>query len=331
MTFKRIIIEAADAIAGKLLDAKLSQRRSLYPWQIDASESLLLPSDKAGGPANDDARLIDLEARYARFDPVVTTPLVWVNGKVSAEHLNRYRGDNHYVWQRGGINGNDLAYALSYYYHKAGTGADLLAKMNEDGAFGAITMEIDGRLVSRDLLDSVGEIEFLRRHVGVGEKPLCVLDVGAGYGRLAYRMSEAVEACVYATDAFATSTFLCEHYLAHRNSSAVTIPLDQVDHFLGSTKVDVATNVHSFSECRIEAIEWWTGRLARAGVQYLMVVPNAVAPTGEPRCLTNDGQDMEAVFEAGGYTLVVREPRHRDPLVQRFGLDPAQMNLFRLR
>ncbi|HUQ14123.1 MAG TPA: putative sugar O-methyltransferase [Novosphingobium sp.] len=331
MTLRRRTREAADVLVGKFLDAKLSQKSSLYPWQINASESLVTPGDSAGGPANDDARLADLELRYGRFDPTVTTPFVWVNGKVSAEDLSRYRGDNQYVWQRGGLNGNDLAYALSYYYLKSGTGADLLRKMNEDGAFGALTIEVDGRLVSRDLLDSVGEIDFLRRHVGLGEKPLSVLDVGAGYGRLAYRMTETVEAFVYATDAFATSTFLCEHYLAHRNSSAVTVPLDEVDDFLGSTNVDIATNIHSFSECRIEAVEWWIGRLAKAGVRYLMVVPNSVASTGEPRCLTNDRQDMEAVFEAAGYSLVAREPRHRDPLVQRFGLDAAQFNLFQLR
>jgi hypothetical protein len=120
-----------------------------------------------------------------------------------------------------------------------------------------------------------------------------------------------------------------ERYLAHLGSNAKVVPLDEVDDFLSATRIDVATNIHSFSECRLEAIEWWVTRLARAGVRYIMVVPNLVDP-GDGHCLTNAHEDMEEVFAEAGYVATVREPRHRDPQVQRYGVDPTWLNLFEL-
>ena len=298
---------------------KLLRTHSLYPWQVTADDGLAATQINQGPQADD--RLETLRKRYRQVDPRVTTPLEWDEGMVTADHLRNFRGDNPYVWQRVDRNANDVAYALTYYSLKSRS--DLIDRLQEDGAFGARTIEIDGRPVSRDLLDSVSEIDFLIRHFGTR---FSILDVGAGYGRLAHRLSEATDASIWTTDAFAPSTFLSEFYLDFRGARATVVPLDEIEGVLKQETFDVATNVHSFSECQPEAIEWWTERLASAGVRHLMSVPNA----GYPTCVTNAGKDMESIFARYGYDLVVREPRHPDPLVHQYGLDPSWFNLFRL-
>jgi hypothetical protein len=53
-------------------------------------------------------------------------------------------------------------------------------ELGNDGAFGAYTDDHGGRAVSRDMLDSVLEINFLEEQVGLSKLPqLSVLDIGA--------------------------------------------------------------------------------------------------------------------------------------------------------
>ena len=95
-------------------------------------------------------------------------------------------------WQRPGLNSNELAYVLAYLSLKSSSARALLDQLDEDGLFGAKTIEIDGRLVSRDLLDSVREIDFLKTHAGLDASTLSVLDIGAGDGYYVQRLSERV-------------------------------------------------------------------------------------------------------------------------------------------
>jgi SAM-dependent methyltransferase len=206
-----------------------------------------------------------------------------------------------------------------------------LEAIDEDGLFGVHTIEIDGRLVSRDLLDSVREVDFIRRHVNLDDPDTTILDIGAGYGRLAYRLKQAAadKARVFVTDAFAPSTFISEYYLRFRKVDVPVIPLTEIDLFLDRQPISLAVNIHSFSECRLEAIVWWLSRLAKTRVKYLLVIPNARDErTGA--CLTNAGENMEIIFERHGYVPHLREPRFSDPAVQRHGIDPAYLCLFRL-
>jgi SAM-dependent methyltransferase len=220
------------------------------------------------------------------------------------------------------------------YYHLLANGDDgLIDLLGEDGGFGAVTFAIDGRPVSRDLLDSVREIQFLRRHTALGTGRARILDIGAGYGRLAWRLEQASgeEVEIFATDAFAPATFIAEYYLRHRGATrAAAVPLDEVEALLAGTAIDLAVNVHSFSECTPDAIAWWAERLARHGVRQLMVIPNEGEHEGA-RCQIGRGIDMEAVLERFGYRVVVREPRYGDPIVQRYGIDPVYLHLFELR
>lgn len=315
---------------------RLMTRGGLYPWQMSPARGGSVgngevPDGAAEYLRYDNPRLVELLDRYSRFDPQVTAPAVWTEGTLNSDELLHFRGDNAFVWQLRGLNFNELTYAMSYYALKTGPASDLLAAFSEDGLFGAHCFKIDGRIVTRDLLDSVREVDFIRTHVGLQGRT--ILDIGAGYGRLAHRLSEAEPSLtVYATDAFAPSTFVAEYYLGFRGArQARALPLDEAEGLLRDKKVDLATNVHSFSECTPEAVAWWARRLAEAEVPRLMIIPNGEYFDLSQPCRYNGGKDMEATLGACGYTPVVRELRYADPAVQKYGVDPCQIALFELR
>lgn len=276
--------------------------------------------------------LLALEARYAAMDEAVTTPLIWDAAWLPDEELLWFRADSQFLWQVRGPHNHARAYRLTARHLEESGLGPLLDRLGEDGAFGAFLFRAGGRTVSRDLLNSAGEIDFLRRHAGLGEADLNILDIGAGYGRLAWRIEQATGegTRIFATDAVARASFVAEHYLRHRAAVRATmLPLDEVEALLAGTRIDLAVNVHSFSECRPEAIAWWVERLARAGVPKLMVVPNEYW-SGGANCETNEGVAMAPIFACHGYRPLVREPRYADPKVQRHGLDPTWLHLFGL-
>jgi len=242
-----------------------------------------------------------------------------------------FRGDNAYVYQVKNRRMNIIAYALTTYYVKSIDKLGLLEKLKEDDYFGVHSFTIDNRLVSRDLLDSITEIYFLEKHLNISSgKNLSILDIGAGYGRLAHRMLGALPNIVeyFCTDAFPISTFISEYYLRFRNleSKANVVPLDKIEYALRNRYVDIAVNIHSFSECTTIAIEWWLSVLAKHRVKNLMIVPN----TGDT-LQTNDGVDFSGIVEKHGYKLKAKEPKYRDPVVQQYAVYPAYHYLFELR
>ena len=101
---------------------------------------------------------------------------------------------------------------LTAYYLRSIDRLGLLERLKEDGLFGALTFPFDENMVlSRDLLDSVSEITFLEETISISKRDqLKVLDIGAGYGRFAHRLSASLPAIgkVICTDAVAESTFL---------------------------------------------------------------------------------------------------------------------------
>lgn len=338
---RRALVEMINERLLRGRDVRLVRASQLYPWQL-RMDSAAAPSAPASLTPDalayltpENPRLAELRQRYGRCEEAVTKPLLWVDAIVTQDDLKSFRGDNAYVWQLYELRGpqySELGYALTTYYTLSAPEAPFLARMSEDGAFGVHALEVAGRLVSRDILDSAREIAFLTQHVTPREGPLRVLDIGAGYGRLPHRLTEVLGDSVraYATDGFPTSSFLAEFYLRYRRTPAEMVPLDEFDGFIGKTPIDVAVNIHSFSECTLDAIEWWISRLARAGVPNLMVIPNEGARTALTTCRTIDGHDMEAIFTRYGYSCAAREFRYADPLVRIYGIDPAQLTLFRL-
>jgi hypothetical protein len=276
-------------------------------------------------------RLKELSTRYSLFNNKVTAPLVWTDDYVKPDDIKYFRGDNAYVWQLRGTNMNALGYTLATYYVKTIDTFGLLDKLKEDENFGIITFFIDNKIVSRDLLDSIIEIYFIEKHLKISSyNNLTILDIGAGYGRLADRTVNAFRniRSYFCTDAIATSTFISEYYLAYRKSDNKTkvIPLDEIENTLETQKVDIAVNIHSFSECKITAINWWLSLLENNKVKYLMIVHNS----GD-QLLTNDHQDFQTIIENHGYKLTVKEPKYRDPIVQKYAIMPDYYYLFELQ
>lgn len=238
------------------------------------------------------AQLQDLRRRYAEVRLPVAVHSVW-GGKKSAKgaqsnigwgglDLRRFRGHNAYVWDYAGQNlvMNQLRYHVYAECLRQDDPAGLLAKLDEDGAFGCFTYDHPSLgPVSRDRLDSVRELTFLQRCTGLLDHPeFRVLDVGAGYGRMAWRTLTAMPAlgaytCV---DAVPESTFLSRFFLKHRGLAdrAEVLALDELESRIAGRRYDLALNIHSFSECTFVAIEWWLRALCRLHVRYLMIVPN---------------------------------------------------------
>ena len=319
--------------------AEIVPTEILFEWQrarIDKAcwNDCPLPDDAARYLQPDNPKLIELEQRYKAFDPDVTTPLVWTDGYVSTEDIAHFRGDNAWGWQVRGPYTNMLAYAITLYYLKFLDRFGLLDKLVEDNSFGNFTFPIAGRVVSRDLLDSIAEIYFLDRHLGIGSRTgLRVLDVGAGYGRLAHRMVGALPGVesFFCTDAIPVSSFVSDFYLRYRGvERARVVPLDEIDKTLSDHPVDLAINIHSFSECRTKAIEWWARLLSKHHVKNLMIVPNRCGTRGE-RLFTIDRHDFLPLLERHGYRTVLKEPKFLDPIVQEYGLQPSWHHLLELR
>jgi putative sugar O-methyltransferase len=252
--------------------AEIVPAEILYEWQharVDKPcwNNCPLPGDAAPYLKPDNPKLINLQQRYRAFDSHVTTPFVWTDRHVRSEDIAHFRGDNAWVWQVRGRNANVPSYAVSLYYLQSIDRLGFLEKLSEDHCFGNFAFQIGGRLVSRDLLDSIAEIYFLDRHLGISSQTgFRVLDVGAGYGRLAHRMASALPAIekILLTDAIAVSTFVSEYYLRFRGTTkALVIPLDEIASRLRDDPVDLAVNIHSFPECQPQAIEWWVRLLSK--------------------------------------------------------------------
>jgi hypothetical protein len=289
-------------------------------------------ADSAVYMRRDNPRLLELRTLYAGLDPALKTPPLWTDEYTSQTDLSDFRGHSVWVWQRGNPNFHERAYLLAAYYVLAYDRLGLMEKLTEDGAFGAIAYEFAGRQVSRDLLDSILEIDFLDRHLKIASSPpLSVLDIGAGYGRLAHRMLTALPSlgAYLCADAIPESTFVCEYYLRFRGLEGrfKIVPATEIDAALVLARTDLAINIHSFSECSLDAVEWWMARLAAHAVKYFMIVPNACGHDG--RLLRNNaGADMLSLIEQSGYRLVAKEPKYSDPEVQKLALNPTWFWLF---
>jgi SAM-dependent methyltransferase len=230
---------------------------------------------------------------------------------------------------------NILGYALTTFYVKSIDRFGLLQKLKEDDYFGNYTFLIDNKKVSRDLLDSITEIYFLDEHLKISTmNNLNVLDIGAGYGRLAHRMLEGLPniKTYFCTDAVAVSSFICEYYLRFRkleNRSKV-VTLNDIENTLKNNNIDIALNIHSFSECSIHAVEWWISLLEKYHVKYLMIIPNIYVDSNG-LMLSHDRHDISKVVEKHGYKLLVKDPKFRDEVVQKYGINPTHYYLFQLK
>lgn len=281
-----------------------------------------LPAGAERDLAADSARLDELRQAYKTLSLPVCVHSQWHEKRVRTQvKLQYFRGENPYIWHyREWPRAVYLKYYIFAQYVRSRDAAGLIERLGEDGAFGCWSFDYPGiGRVSRDLLDSVNEIQFLDRETGLlGAHGLRVLDIGAGYGRLAHRISQAVPglADYCCVDAIAESTFLSEYYLRHRGlARARALPLHELPQKLSDVQFDIALNVHSFSECTYDAIAWWMDWLKALAVPKLLIVPN----DGEQLLSTEpDGskRDFSPLLAAAGYHLHKSEPTIADAAVR---------------
>ena len=305
-----------------------------------------LPEGAADYLRRDNPRLAELRRRYEGH-PVAANQTLWSADYIDANlEMSRFRADSAYRWQTkpGVVKGannemqrvptREVNYAVSAQYVQANDRLGLLERLKDDGHFGNCVVEFDGSLVSTDLLDSVLQLDFLDRHIGLDVlRSQSVLDIGAGYGRFAHRLAEAVPDLrrIVCVDAVAESTFLCEYYLRFRGVDTIAdvVPLDAIDDDIAPGEITLAVNMHSFPEIPLSSVEWWLAFLARKQVRYLMIVPNAFNRTA----CESDGSrpSFEPSLDAAGYELIVEEPKYRSDSAQRHAVYPGEHLLYELR
>jgi hypothetical protein len=290
----------------------------------------VIPGAPAGvaAPTAQDARLQTLRARYAAHSSARSARSHWTEDRLRREvDLTSFRGDNLYVWQDRNTR---VSRRARMYLHTRDV-ADRsdptwLARMGEDGAFGAHVHTFDAfGPVSRDLVDSIVELDFLARHVPrLQDEGAVVVDVGAGYGRLAHRAPAVLPGldrwcCV---DAIPESTYLSEYYLSYRGvlhpeGPAEVVPLDELEARFERSTPDLLVNVHSFSEMPLRAVRSWVEWAGDHGIPHIFVVPNE---PGEPAGLEPDGSrpPLLGVFAEAKYEPTVVEPVIADPDVRGF-------------
>jgi SAM-dependent methyltransferase len=266
-------------------------------------------------------RLVALRRIYAGLDLPSLQASRWHESAVASDLDFRYfRGDTLITWHyRELLRPTQLKYFIYAQYVRDRDELRLLERLTEDGAFGCWTFTYPGHpRYSRDLLESVNEISFLERELGLSSRErFSVLDIGAGYGRLAHRMTAAYPqlddyCCV---DAVPESTFLCEYYLEHRGCAppARVVSLDQIS-TLAPGSFDLAINIHSFPECTYAAVQWWLELITQLKIPRLLIVPNDARNL---LSLEEDGthRDFEPLLEAAGFHLAAGEETIRDPAV----------------
>ena len=325
-------------VLNKLLSRvgfELVPRVYVYDWQKDGRRfdlsRTVIPNHAKQHLNPENPALAALQERYKNSDYPDCEETIWTDDRIKADDILYFRGHNAFLYQDGRFNRNVIGYLLSYYYIKSIDNKLLLDRLEEDDTFGAITYDIDGYKVTRDLLDSVLEIYFLDKHIQLFQKPgFSVLDIGAGYGRLAYRMVQAFPKLntYLCADAIAVSSFIADYYLKFRGISgqASVIPLDTVREDLKKHTLDLAVNVHSFSECSLTAIDWWMGLVSENRIPYLFIVPNS-----KDDLLTVNRESFSYLVEKHGYKLIAREPRYADPMIQKYALNPDYLHLYQLK
>lgn len=290
------------------------------------NESIPLPDGAMEALDGCPEELQRLRKAYAALDVPATRHSLWDENRLSGDlQLPWFRGDNVYVFQYRRLRSE--ARVKEYLSLLDVRGKDRLGLFNvldEDGLFGCWVFDFPGyKHVSRDLLDSINEINFLDKHIGLSAIGNArVLDIGAGYGRLAHRMCTALDniAAYDCVDAIPESTFLCDYYLNYRGvGNARSVPLHELDTL--HDRYDVAVNIHSFSECTQETVRWWLEQVARREIPWLLIIPNesdrllSIEPDSSRR-------DFMADVEAAGYKLQIKEPVYADDgLREMIGVD----------
>lgn len=274
-------------------------------------------------------RLTLLYERYKSNTPFleIVSPL-W-HDMPEGLNLQRFRSHSGYLWTRE----SSFRYRSTAHYIRQFDTLGLLRLFGEDEAFGCEVVRLsDGVVLSRDKLDSIMESYYFIGRLGLGTfDRFRVLDIGAGYGRLAHRFTTLFKnAEYYCTDAMPVSTFLCEFYLQYRGvKDAYVIPFDDLN-ALKELKFDVAVCVHSFAEQTMQSVSYWMQLLDRLKIDRLMVIDN------DGRWTTFEPPDNRKsyyfpIVRRHGWALLDARPKYSTFFGNLFGIYPESVYAFFVR
>jgi hypothetical protein len=245
-----------------------------------------------------DPRLSEIEAIAAR-SPLSEVAMWGEWATFVKRHVGEFAGEAYYLMQ--GMPQEDYDRVAQYIVdHNCPRD---MSQATWDCRYGAISYNTKALgPATRAWLDGVVEADYLNRHLPGGLRHQRIIDIGAGYGRLAGIMTRLYPQLHYqCIDAVPISTFLSERYLAELQSPAKVLTLDQ------TFQADVAINVHSWNECSVPQIARWLDLLA--DIPYLFTVSHNSA------YLTYRGPSFRPLIESH-YDLVAPEEfnaLHRDP------------------
>lgn len=204
------------------------------------------------------------------------------------EHVQEFRGDRWFLVQENPATQRDR-YVLATG-HLAARCPEILNSLVEDGAYGVLTAHVGDRVVSRDLLDATSELCCMKDAIASPRwRDAMVVDIGAGYGRLAHRAFQAKRFGVWprqwvCTDTIPISMSICEAYLRERcvpedfamvlSPAEIALPSQQ-DSMLDLAPV-VAVNVHSWSEVDHEGVQAWIKWISDRSFTHIFLVAHEV-------------------------------------------------------
>lgn len=272
-----------------------------------------------------DGEVRQLEEKYQRLG-INHTAGVWSKDHLKKFDLNKFRGDNIYVWQTRLY--GEIDYFVSYLY---AINIDVMRLRNifrESKSYGVEFYNFCEQAVSRDFIDSIIEINYLEKLLHLSNVTnLRIIDIGAGYGRLAFRLAEAYPlaeiACV---DAIPLSTCISRIYLKDY-IQAKRIFVHELDelHALEKNKFKLAVNIHSFSEMSLDSVEAWVDFIVEKEIEYLFIVPNGSSLT------LNDGTDFSLLLTDAGFEIIDSRPKYYDKDFAKFGIYPSTYFLLQKR
>jgi SAM-dependent methyltransferase len=184
-----------------------------------------------------------------------------------------------------------------------------LAGRNRDKEFGARTVDTpEFGDVTRMWLDSCIETDFLRRNLlqrGWMED-YEILDIGAGYGRLAVALNSLLLSCT-CVDAVPISTEICRHYCHRFAPDVKVLALDEFLAGADDLRFDMAINVHSWSECSVEQTRRWVKLLKEMKVRWLFTVVHGTKRGGDAYMTWQDPRESFRPAIEESYRLVFEE------------------------
>lgn len=291
---------ATGALSGRI------EHGSACPWspQPSSSERRYLGAQNSA--------LVALRSQLTNDKDLRFTSSKWRTATTDDLNLLYFRADNAYVWQQRTL--PTLSHYAQYTRYLENGLIHPSELPRERGDFGCWHYDIDGLTVSRPLLDAANELSFFER-LGVVRDRM-VLDIGAGYGRLASHAWALRQRLGFrgwiCTDVVPESAFLAQYWLRRTtNGEGVKwIPPLQ----LNGVEIDTAIAIHVFSELPLAAVRGWLAFLATARVNTLVVVPNE---TNGPLTIEESGERLPTsqLFEEFGYSLRILEPYVQDPAV----------------